>query len=256
MNSQNKAFVFANWKMYLDLKESQNLAKFMVEKKMEDGISVAIFPSALSFSEVKKELFGSQVGIGAQNAYWLDKGGYTGENSVVMYQAAGAQYILIGHSERRHLFGETDEDVRKKIVATVVNKLVPVLCVGETQKEKDNNRTEEVVERQLQSALTNLLVDDGDKIFIAYEPVWAIGTGRDCSAGDATKVQQKIAELAKEILPNVEFYFLYGGSVNSENISQHLADKNVDGVLVGGASSKAESLSDIIESAENFIKNI
>lgn len=239
--------LFANWKMYLDYDESNILANaFAAEfKKHPANIRLAVFPSALSLYPVAQVLNDVGIDAGGQNAYWVDKGGYTGEISMQMYKNAGCRYQLIGHSERRHVFHETNHDVRQKIEASLAVGLVPVVCVGETIDERRANRADEVVEIQLRSALDNLTVGNNVEIFIAYEPVWAIGTGEACDAEEAERMHGKISEIAASLLPGVSIKILYGGSVRAENVSQYLSNNYTDGVLIGNASAGLDSFKDI-----------
>jgi len=246
--------VFANWKMYLNIAESEKLAADLTKKakSFPRGLSVAVFPSALAFAAVKNALAKSKIAVGAQNAYWVDKGGYTGEVSAEMFKQAGAEYVLVGHSERRHVFNESNHDVRQKLEAVLAAKITPVLCVGETREERDDGRTEEVLEIQLRSALDNLRLNGKKEIIIAYEPVWAIGTGEACSAAEAGKAQAYVAKLVKTILPSAEIKILYGGSVREKNVGGFLNQPHCDGLLVGGASAKLASLLAILDEATSF----
>ncbi len=210
---------------------------------------MAIFPNALSLYPVGQVLGDIGAGVGAQNVYWLDKGGYTGEISAKMYKDAGCKYSLAGHSERRHIFNETNHEVRQKLEAILSKKMIPVLCVGETAKERKAGKTEEVVEIQLRAALSGLTFNGKKEIIIAYEPVWAIGTGQACDAGEAYRMHGLIAKIVKKLTPKADFKILYGGSVSPENISLYLVKPLIDGVLVGSASAKLESWSKIIEAA-------
>ena len=239
-----KIYLFANWKMYLDYDESVELAKILSEKSFSDNIKMVVFPSALSLYSVKQSL--TDVKVGAQNIYWVDKGGYTGEVSADMYKKVGCEYALVGHSERRHQFGESDENVRQKMEAVLEADLNPVLCVGETKEERDAGKTEQIVENQLRIAFKNLFLSKDQELIIAYEPVWAIGSGVTCSLFDCEKMHSKIREIVKELL-DMEPVVLYGGSVRAENVSEYVDSEQVDGVLVGGASSKADSWLEIVD---------
>lgn len=243
-------YFFANWKMYLDVKESVALAKKMkqVQKALPKKAVLGVFPSALAFGAVQAELKKNKIAIGAQNTYHVDKGGYTGEVSAHMYRAAGAAYALVGHAERRHVFHETNHEVREKLESVLAAKLIPVLCIGETLDEKNNNKTEEVIETQLRSALMNLPWPKNVPLIIAYEPVWAIGTGEACDAAVAHKVAKEIAVFA-ESLTGVRPSVLYGGSVKPETVKPYFESDAIAGVLVGGASAKFDSWLGIVKRA-------
>jgi len=242
-----KKYLFANWKMYLNLEDSVKLTEAYLDNlNLDSDIEIAVFPSALSFSIVKELLKDSPIAIGPQNLYWVPEGGYTGEISAKMYQEAGAKYALLGHSERRHVFGETNADVKNKMQAILENNLIPVLCVGETKSEKDAEETDLVIKEQLTSALTGC--DFGYKeLFIAYEPVWAIGTGDACSAVLAEQMSEKIKGWVADLHVNIEPVILYGGSVRAENVAEYLQEKNINGVLVGGASAKFDEWEKIVK---------
>ncbi|MDD4477127.1 MAG: triose-phosphate isomerase [Patescibacteria group bacterium] len=247
---KNAIYLFANWKMYLDYDESNILANALASeaKNFDKRIKMAIFPSALSFYPVAQVFRDVGIGIGAQNVYWVDKGGYTGEVSANMYKEAGCEYALVGHSERRHLFGESLEETEKKFEAVLAAGLTPVLCVGETSAEKKNGITERVVKNQLESALKKISWPKGKEIIIAYEPVWAIGTGDACDPEEAQKIQEIIKETVKKTVPKAGYVAaLYGGSVDGKNIGAFLAKSAIDGVLVGGASAKLKSWLEIIK---------
>ena len=242
-------YLLANWKMYLNLKESLELTLNYKNLNLED-VKMVIFPSALSFSKVKEELEGSQIETGPQNIYWVDKGGYTGEVSAQMYKDEGAGFALVGHSERRHQFKETNEDVKNKMKAILESGLVPVLCVGETKAERDAGQTELVVKEQLITALEGLSLLD--ELIIAYEPVWAIGTGDNCSVVSAEHMIEKIKAWVKEIGFSDKVIVLYGGSVRPENVVEYLSQPAISGVLVGGASTKFEEWSQIVKNAQSL----
>lgn len=248
--------LFANWKMYLDYDESNILANAFADefKKRPKEIGITVFPGALSLYPVAQVLNDVGIGIGGQNAYWVDRGGYTGEISSQMYKNAGCNYQLIGHSERRHVFNETNHDVRQKMETALTVGLTPVVCVGETIEERRANRADEVVEIQLRAAFDNLAVGKNQEIFIAYEPVWAIGTGEACDADEAERMHGKIQEISVALLPGVSLKILYGGSVRGDNVSRYLSKKHIDGVLIGNASTKMDSFKEIYEESLTLIE--
>lgn len=243
--------LFANWKMYLNYDESNILANALAEKakKIPGSVKLAVFPSSLSLYPVMLALKDADIKVGPQNAYWVDKGGYTGEASMHMFKEAGCEMALIGHSERRHIFHESNHDVRQKLETALSVALTPVVCVGETQEERRTGKTEDAVEVQLRAAFDGLSVADNTVIFIAYEPVWAIGTGEACPAAEAERMHSEILKVVKTLLPKVDFKILYGGSVRPENVAEYLVGPNTDGVLIGNASAKLDSFSDIIDRA-------
>ncbi len=246
---KKKAYLFANWKMYLNNDESVALAKSLAKesKNISPDIKMVVFPTALALCFVKEALGQSAIGLGAQNVYWVDKGGLTGEVSAAMYQSAGCGYALIGHSERRHLFHETNHETRQKMEAALAAGLTPVLCVGETSAERKSGKTEEVVEAQLRAAFTGLNFSAESEVLVAYEPVWAIGTGEACDPAEAERMAALIEKYVVGLLGKVEPRILYGGSVRAENVRQYLSSPHVNGVLVGGASAKLESWLELVE---------
>ncbi len=244
-----KYYLFANWKMYLDYDESLALASEIATKLavVPDSVVAAVFPSALSFVGVEKVLSATQVNVGAQNAHWVDKGGYTGEISPEMYRRVGATYALVGHSERRHLAGETNHDVRQKIEALLQAGVTPVVCVGETALERSAGQATEVVEAQLRSAFAELSWPANQPVIIAYEPVWAIGTGEACAAPAAEEMHALIAAFTRALVPTPPISILYGGSVRTDNVQSYLREEHIDGVLVGGASIKTDTWFPIVD---------
>lgn len=240
-----KIYLFANWKMYLDVAESKKLAAAYASERANfprDSV-VAIFPSALSFSTVGEAITGTTFALGAQNTFWIDKGGYTGEVSAVMFKNVGGKYALVGHAERRHLFSESNHEVRQKIDTMLTAPLTPVLCVGETLQEKKDGKTMEVLEAQLRAAYMDIAWPKNIEAIIAYEPVWAVGSGEACEPEEAEKIAGLIHDWATKLLPKgISPVVLYGGSVREENILDYINQPHLAGVLVGGASTKLSSL--------------
>ena len=247
-NKKDLVYLFANWKMYLDYDESNILANAIANEtsNFSKKIKMAVFPGALALYPVVQVLNDVGIESGAQNIYWVDKGGYTGEISAQMYKGAGCKYALVGHSERRHIFNETNHDVRQKIEAVLVADLTPVLCVGETSDEREKNKTEEVVEIQIRAAFQNIVWPENRELVVAYEPVWAIGTGKACDPIEAQKMHALIKKLLSVLVPGANPVLLYGGSVRPENVGEYLDKPNIDGALVGGASTKLDSWMGII----------
>lgn len=239
-------YLFANWKMYLDYDESVAMARRLAGETLPAGTVSAVFPSALSFSAVAEELRKSQVAIGAQNVYWVERGGYTGEVSAQMYKSAGATYALVGHSERRHLFHETNREARQKMEALIALGIAPVLCVGETATEKKDGQTEEVLEAQLRAAYTGIVWPAGMPLIIAYEPVWAVGSGEPCRPEEADRLSGLIIKAVGVLLKGATPAVLYGGSVRAENVAGYVSSPAISGVLVAGAATKFDTWKKIL----------
>jgi triosephosphate isomerase len=242
----------ANWKMNHGPADARAFVRqFLTQFPRQRDRAVLFFPPALSLAAVVDALKNrSDIQAGVQNIYWEDHGAFTGENSAPIARSAGARYVLVGHSERRHVFGETDEETGKKAAAAVRAGLTPLVCVGETLDEHDAGRAADVVVRQLRSALANVDQPHIASSLIAYEPVWAIGTGKTASPADASTMHEiiraELRALAGERGEGVPV--LYGGSVNKGNVTALLAAPEVDGVLVGGASLDAEGWASIVRS--------
>ncbi|HPJ35037.1 MAG TPA: triose-phosphate isomerase [Spirochaetota bacterium] len=243
--------IFAgNWKMFKTFEEAGALVKGLlggIEVKPER--EYVVFPPATVLSRVSEICGGSMIKTGAQNMYYEKQGAFTGEISPLMVKDSGASFILIGHSERRHIFNESDADVNLKIKAALENGLEPMVCVGELLEERENGETGSILERQIRGALEGLKTEDMVKISIAYEPVWAIGTGKVATPEIAEEAHVIIREVinslfgggAAEMIP-----VLYGGSVKPDNISGLYSMENIDGVLVGGASLESDSFLKIV----------
>lgn len=231
--------------MYLDHKESIDLANVLSKKiKKNDTYEVAVFPSLLSFLEVSTKL-NNKVNIGAQNCAWVSKGAYTGEVSAHILADVGCKYVLVGHSERRHIFGETNELVRKKLEAVLDAGLIPVLCIGETQADRDEDKIQYRLKKQLMKALEGIDIN-AENIIFAYEPVWAIGTGTPCLPADADDIHGWLKLEIKNYIKG-EAKILYGGSVNVDNATSYLDYEMIDGLLVGGASVKSDDFLKILD---------
>ncbi len=242
--------IFAgNWKMYTTLQEAGDLIAGILKGWKKDGKEAVVFPPSVHLRAVAEFCKGSGVDTGAQNMYFAKDGAFTGEISPVMVKDAGARYILIGHSERRHVFGETDELVNKKVRAAFEYGLEPMVCVGELLEEREAGKSEEVVGTQTRRALEGIDKGQMNRVVIAYEPVWAIGTGKVATPEIAEAMHVYIRKVLEEIYDretagNVPI--LYGGSVKPDNIAGLYAIEDIDGVLVGGASLKADSFLDIL----------
>lgn len=243
-------YVFANWKMYLDFSESCVFANRLLGAAFDASqVKLAVFPTYLAIPDLVKIFADTSIAVGAQTCAWTPKGAYTGAVSAFLLKEAGCEYVLVGHSERRYIFGETGEDVRKKLAAALDAGLTPVLCIGETEADKNEGRTEYRLKKQLWQALNGLPLDQS-RLIIAYEPVWAIGTGRPCRPADADDVigwiRLEIKQYIKGAVP-----LLYGGSVEAENVVDYVSRATIDGVLVGGAASKFETFAPLIRAVES-----
>jgi triosephosphate isomerase len=235
--------VVGNWKMHGALAEARDLAQGVRDGlKRPRGVEVAVCPPFTALAAVGEVLAGSAVGLGAQNCHWEDTGAFTGEISPAMLAELGCRLVLVGHSERRHVFHETDEQVNKKVAAAMRHGLLPVLCVGETAEERRQGLTFTVVEGQLRAGCSGLAPEEIGRCCLAYEPVWAIGTGQNATPGQAAEVHGYLRGLlseigSKEVAQSVRI--LYGGSVKPDNASSFTEEPDIDGVLVGGASLQA-----------------
>lgn len=235
--------IVANWKMQLGVAESAQQATALKEQRrgLKSRSQVVICPSFLSLAGVKKALRGSDMELGAQDVFWDDRGAYTGEVSPINLRELGVEYVIIGHSERRQLLGETDSMIARKIISALGHGLTPILCVGETAHERNDGRQEMVVVRQLTNALKSAPPPAGHgRLYVAYEPIWAIGTGEPASAEQALAMNDVIRQALLDLYsqPQVETSFrtLYGGSVNPGNVCDYVGPKAFHGALVGTAS--------------------
>lgn len=248
--SQRRPFIAGNWKMFKTGPEAAELAGRL--KQLVSAITdvdVMVAPPFTALVVVAEVLKGSGINLGAQNLFWETEGAYTGEVSAPMLRAAGCRYVIIGHSERRQYFGETNLAVNQKIRAALLEGIIPVLCVGESEAERERGETFSVVREHLEGGLKDLGVDDIQGITIAYEPVWAIGTGRTATTDQAQEVHQFIRAHMEASYGNLianALRILYGGSVKPENIAGLMAMNDIDGALVGGASLDAESFAALV----------
>jgi len=246
-------FIAGNWKMFKTVSEARHLVSELVPSlQAVRNVEKAICPPFTSLMAVRALLEGTDIGLGAQNLHWEDAGAFTGEISAPML-AEICQYVIIGHSERRTYFGETDTTVNRKIQAAMVHGLIPIVGVGETLDEYEAGNTGEVVTRQVRDGLARLNLTEGSSIIIAYEPVWAIGTGRAATAEGANAV---IADFIRRTLDEQfgaavaeTVRILYGGSVKASNAAEFFTQSDIDGALVGGASLKADEFTGIVQAA-------
>jgi triosephosphate isomerase (TIM) len=243
--------VVGNWKMHGTLAVARELAQSVRDGlKRPRGVEVAICPPFTALAAVAELLAGSPIGLGAQNCHWEPQGAFTGEISPVMLKDLGCKVVLLGHSERRHVLRESDEEINKKVAAALRHGLRPVLCVGETADERRQGLTFTVVEGQLRAGWAGLSVEEMGRCVLAYEPVWAIGTGVNATPSQAAEVHGYLRGLAselgsKEVAQSVRI--LYGGSVKPDNAAEVTQEPDVDGVLVGGASLQAPSFIAIVK---------
>lgn len=250
-----KPFVAGNWKMNTDSQSSVNLAESIASGASEiadQSVSMAVFPPFIYLPSVIKALNASNIAVGAQDLYFEQNGAFTGEISVSMLKDIGCTYALCGHSERRHVIGETDELINKKVAAAISGGLLPVLCVGELLDERKASQTNEVVTRQVKNGLAGLSAEKISAVTIAYEPVWAIGTGLTATQEQAQEAHELVRKLLAEMYDAQlaeEIRILYGGSVKPGNAAELMQQQDVDGSLVGGASLKADDFLAIIRAA-------
>lgn len=248
-----RKLLVGNWKMNKTRAEalafgeaSVALSSFAEEKKVDIGVT----PTFLSLDVVKKA--NPKLIVGAQNVHFKSNGAFTGEISIPMLQELGIEWSLVGHSERRTYFGETNESCNQKVIALLNNKMVPIYCVGETLAEFEAGQTKAIVGAQVKEGLASINKEDARKVVVAYEPVWSIGTGKNASKEIAEDICGFIRATLKEMFGEVadEMRILYGGSVKPENIKEYMAEPNIDGALVGGASLTVESFKQLIENID------
>jgi triosephosphate isomerase len=248
-----KPFVAGNWKMNTDSHSSVNLAEGISSGASEvvgHNVDVAVCPPFVYLQAVAKALSASSIAVGAQDIYTEQKGAFTGEISASMLKDIGCSYVLCGHSERRHVVGEPDELINKKVKAALSGGLLPILCVGELRQEREADKTVEVITRHIKNGLAGLTTEKVSAITIAYEPVWAIGTGLTATPQQAQEVHALIRKLLGQLYDESlveETRILYGGSVKPDNAAELMRQQDIDGLLVGGASLKANDFLAIIK---------
>jgi len=250
-----KPFIAGNWKMNTDSHSGVKLVQDIIAGCGEiagNKVDVAVCPPFVYLQQVGKALSSSRVALGAQDIYFEQKGAFTGEISPAMLKDVGCTYALCGHSERRHVIGETDELINKKVHAAILGGLLPILCVGELLEERKQNKTTEVVTRQMKKGLAGLTPEKVSAVTIAYEPVWAIGTGLTATPQQAQEVHALIRELMAQMYNKKiasEVRIQYGGSVKADNAGELMGQEDLDGLLVGGASLKADDFVTIIKAS-------
>ena len=247
-----RPFVAGNWKMNLNRSEAEALAKAIAAGASGDAVEIGICPPNVYLGAVVAASQGSVVGVGAQNLYHEPKGAFTGETSASMVVDIGCKYAILGHSERRNILGESNEEVNHKLVATLEAGLIPIVCVGELLEQRESGQTMSVIQEQFDGSFAGISAEDMQKCVIAYEPVWAIGTGKVATPDQAEEVHADLRKLMaerynSEVAEAVRIQ--YGGSVKPDNAKDLLSQPNIDGALVGGASLKADSFLAIIDGA-------
>lgn len=246
-----RPLIAGNWKMNNNREESVELVSRLKEMISDvEQVEVVVAPPYTALGSVAEVINGGPIFLSAQNSFWEESGAFTGEISPSMLKDIGCQYTIIGHSERRLYFGETNETVNKRLKAAIKASLTSIVCVGETLEEREAENTFAVIDLQIKEGLIDLSSNDMEKVVIAYEPVWAIGTGKTATPGQAQEVHHYIRQLIarvfdKEIADLIRI--LYGGSVKPENVDQLMAQRDIDGALVGGASLKADSFARIVK---------
>ena len=254
-----KPIIAGNWKMHKLQAESKDLVNaLMAELKpfekadLPEVVVAPVFTSLYAVRKAMDDCGCGKVKLAAQNCYYEPQGAYTGEVSTEMVKDAGVDYVIIGHSERRQYFGETDEMINKKAKAIIANGLLPIICCGETLEQREAGVTDNHIELQIREALEGIASEDVAKSVIAYEPIWAIGTGKTCDAVEANRVISMIRSVVKAVAGDAAgeaIRILYGGSVKPETIEEQMAQSDIDGALVGGASLKADSFAKIVRGA-------
>jgi triosephosphate isomerase (TIM) len=255
-----RTIIAGNWKLYKTIGDAIELANGLKRELFNlntDNIEVVICPVFTGLSETAEVIAESNIQLGAQDCYWQDEGAFTGEVSPKMIKDAGCKFVIIGHSERRQYFAETNDTVNKKVKAALKTGLLPIVCVGETLAEREANRTFDVLTDHLQNGLQGLTVEDMEKVVIAYEPVWAIGTGKTATPDQAEEAHKFIRGLLAKLFGKdtaAQIRIQYGGSVKPENITELMKQPDIDGALVGGASLSVESFASIVKKASEVIK--
>ena len=238
-----KKIVAGNWKMNKTPKEAMELVAMLKDKVDTDNVDVVFCVPAINILPVTEALKGTNIAVGAQNVYFEESGAYTGEISPAMLEEAGVKYVVVGHSERREYFAETDETVNKKVKKILEHNMTPIMCCGETLEQRELGIEIEFIRTQVKCGLAGLSAEEAQKVVIAYEPIWAIGTGKTATSQQAEEICAAIRQVIKELYGDKTAEVIriqYGGSVNGKNAAELFAMENIDGGLVGGASLKEE----------------
>lgn len=238
-----KPIIAGNWKMNNTIKEGLELVEEIKGFELSENVEAVLCVPFTTLQDVKKAIKDTNIKLGAQNVHWEENGAFTGEISPSMLKEIGVDYCIIGHSERRQYYNETDETVNKKIKSTLSHGILPIVCVGETLEEREANKAEDIVKNQIIRAFEGIAKEELNKIVIAYEPIWAIGTGKTASSDDANNMCKFIRNIIGDIYSEEDKEIIriqYGGSVKPSNIKELMDKSDIDGALVGGASLKAE----------------
>ena len=247
-----KPIIAGNWKMHKNIAEAVDLAKKLAEAQLDSEVEAVICPPFTALQAVSEAVRSTAVKLGAQNMSWADKGAFTGEIAPDMLLDLGCEYVILGHSERREFFAETNSMVNEKVKAAFRHGLKPIVCVGETLQTREDGRTQEWLKTQTEESLCDLPQDKLPELVVAYEPIWAIGTGKSASSAEANEALGWIRQILEQMYGAAaeKIRLQYGGSVKPETIAELMQQPEVDGALVGGASLKADSFTEIINYGE------
>ncbi len=258
MNTTRKPLIVANWKMHNTVHESSLFVHRLSEKVLvQRSVDVVLCPTMLALQSVSLQINHRQFKLGAQNCYWRDEGAFTGEVSASQLRGV-ASYVIVGHSERRNIFGDRERDIRAKIQAVIRNQMIPILCIGETAQQRVDHETKTVVQEQVLSGLANLTSEEIERVVIAYEPIWAIGNGNTATPQEVEKATEIIHEQVEALYGKKTaeaVRVLYGGSVTDKNADIYLSIPRIDGLLVGSASLSAPIFANIVSMAHNKRKD-
>ena len=246
--------VAGNWKMNLGNNEALELARAIAENAPTNGVKTIIAPVYVHLSKISEALAASPVLLGAQSMHWADSGAYTGEVAGPMLKDLAVRYVILGHSERRQYYGETDEDVNRKVQSALKQDFRPIICLGESLEERESGRTEAKIEFQVRAAMSGLNAEEARRVILAYEPLWAIGTGKSASPKQAQQAHSALRDVLSARFDDetsAEVPILYGGSVKPHNFTPLIEQPDIDGALVGGASLKAESFLELTRIAHS-----
>ncbi|NLJ41442.1 MAG: triose-phosphate isomerase [Clostridiales bacterium] len=244
-----KPIIAGNWKMNKTPSEAVELIDKLKPLVANSETEIVVCPPFISLAAAAQALKGSNIALGAQNMHFEENGAFTGEIAPDMLKELGVKYVIIGHSERRQYFAETDEAVNKKVVTALKHDMIPIMCVGETLEQREQGITEEIVEKQVRAGLNGLNADQAKAVVIAYEPIWAIGTGKTATSQQANEVASFIRGIVKDIFGRdtaEAIRIQYGGSMNGDNTSELMAMSDIDGGLIGGASLKPEGFAKVV----------
>lgn len=244
-----KPIIAGNWKMNMTPSQAKELVKDLKPLVKDASCEVVVCPPFVDLPFVAEEIKGSNIHLGAQNVHWEEKGAYTGEIAAEMLKEIGVEFVIIGHSERRQFFGETDETVNKRLKAALQHDLIPIVCVGESLEQRESGVTNQIVNTQIKGAFADISSDDAEKIVVAYEPIWAIGTGKTATKEDANDTIKEIRKTIADIYGNdiaEKVRIQYGGSMKPANATELMSMSDIDGGLIGGASLKAEDFSKVV----------